>query len=353
MPDSRAVVYPIDSRLSSGFIRCMAKVSSKRMKSPTQRRYAAACCALLFCTLGVAADDDDAASPTGSAGLPSLTAGQQKAVGILLAHPVPAKAPARLAALGVVLDDAAFAHDAGEAMAAAEAERAATAEVLRLRALYQDGGDASLKLLQAAQVEQARSHAAARSAAAQLGLRWGPLAALPPDARDQLLAQAARGRGLLVRAELPGQHSFGELPRKAMLDVDGVQVPGRVLGPLRQIGESQGAALLVSVDNPPAGLGPGAILPVTLLTSERAGLALPREALLFDEHGAYVYKQLRKRAGDRQTRFAPVKVELVVPYGEGWLVEGVGDDDDIVVRGAGVLWSLQGVGNRAADDDDD
>jgi hypothetical protein len=31
----------------------------------------------------------------------------------------------------------------------------------------------------------------------------------------------------------------------------------------------------------------------------------------------------------------------------------VDDDDDIVVRGAGVLWSLQGVGARAADDDDD
>jgi hypothetical protein len=32
-------------------------------------------------------------------------------------------------------------------------------------------------------------------------------------------------------------------------------------------------------------------------------------------------------------------------------VEGIDDDDDIVVRGAGVLWSLQGVGAQPKDDD--
>jgi len=40
------------------------------------------------------------------------------------------------------------------------------------------------------------------------------------------------------------------------------------------------------------------------------------------------------------------------PYGDGWLVEGVDDDDNIVVRGAGVLWALQGVGAQQPDDDD-
>jgi hypothetical protein len=44
---------------------------------------------------------------------------------------------------------------------------------------------------------------------------------------------------------------------------------------------------------------------------------------------------------------------LLAPYGDGWLVQGVDDDDDIVVRGAGVLWSLEGVGTRASDDDED
>jgi hypothetical protein len=34
-------------------------------------------------------------------------------------------------------------------------------------------------------------------------------------------------------------------------------------------------------------------------------------------------------------------------------VDGVDDDDDIVVHGAGVLWSLQGVGAQQHDDDED
>jgi hypothetical protein len=47
-----------------------------------------------------------------------------------------------------------------------------------------------------------------------------------------------------------------------------------------------------------------------------------------------------------------VKVRLLLPYGDGWLVEGVDDDDNIVVHGAGVLWSLQEVGAQQIDDDD-
>ena len=41
-----------------------------------------------------------------------------------------------------------------------------------------------------------------------------------------------------------------------------------------------------------------------------------------------------------------------MPSGDGWLVGGLDDDDRIVVHGAGVLWSLEGVGEMPADDDD-
>jgi hypothetical protein len=86
--------------------------------------------------------------------------------------------------------------------------------------------------------------------------------------------------------------------------------------------------------------------------AQREGLLIPREAILYDEHGAYVYKQLTSKAGEQQTRYVAVKVQLLAADGDGWLVNGVDDDDDIVVRGAGVLWSLQGVGVNAPDDDD-
>jgi hypothetical protein len=91
---------------------------------------------------------------------------------------------------------------------------------------------------------------------------------------------------------------------------------------------------------------------VALLTAARSGMLLPRDALLYDENGAYVYKQLAKKTAAENTRYSPVKVRLLFALGDGWLVEGVDDDDNIVVHGAGVLWSLQGVGTQQPDDDD-
>jgi hypothetical protein len=111
--------------------------------------------------------------------------------------------------------------------------------------------------------------------------------------------------------------------------------------------------LLIELPHVPAGLGSGARVPVSLFMAARSGLLVPREAVLYDENGAYVYKQSKPAAGVQKAVYAPVKVNLLLPYADGWLVTGVDDDDDIVVRGAGVLWSLQGVGTHAAADDDD
>jgi hypothetical protein len=278
---------------------------------------------------------------------------QQRAVGIVVAHPLVAKAAERIEAFGLVLDATLLISDLGERSAADAALRSSSAELARLRALFAGGASASMRALEAAQADQAKTQAAAESASARFDLHWGPVAALSPSAREKLLDASASGHSLLVRADLPGLHSLGLLPAKALLDVDGIQVPGRVLGALRQSTDAQSVGLLVEVQSAPFGLGPGARIPVALLTEDRTGLLLPRDALLYDENGAYVYKRLSKKAGDNKMRYAPVKVSLLVPYGDGWLVDGVDDDDDIVVHGAGVLWSLQGVGAHAVDDDDD
>jgi hypothetical protein len=302
-------------------------------------------CCLLLGMAPIAAGDDEPQS--------GLNAEQQRAVGILVAHPVAAQAPERIDALGLVLDATALISDMGESAAASAAEQAASAELERLRALHAGGAAASLKMIEAAQAEQARARAQAQLAAARFALHWGPIAALTPAERQKIADASTSGRSLLVRADLPGRHSVGTGLRKAVLDVDGIQVPGRVLGPLRETAELQSTALLIEVPSAPAGLGAGARLPLALLTGDRKGLLLPRDALLYDEGGAYVYKQLKKKAEADKTRYAVVRVNLLLPFGDGWLVEGVDDDDNIVVRGAGVLWSLQGVGAQQHDDDDD
>jgi hypothetical protein len=283
---------------------------------------------------------------------PSLNSEQQRAVGIAVAHPLAAKAPERIEALGLVLDATTLVSDLGETAAATVAEHSASAQLARLHALYEGGAGASLKMLEAAHADQARAQAQAQIAAARFALHWGPLAALPTGARQKLIEASTSGRSLLLRADLPGRHTLGATLSKAVLDVDGIQVPGRVLGILRETTELQSVGLLIEVPDAPQGLGPGARIQVALLTDERQGLWLPRDALLYDQNGAYVYKQLAKKTGAERARYAPVNVRLLLPYGDGWLVDGVDDDDDIVVHGAGVLWSLQGVGAQQHDDDD-
>ena len=47
-----------------------------------------------------------------------------------------------------------------------------------------------------------------------------------------------------------------------------------------------------------------------------------------------------------------MRVKLIQAQGDGWIVEGIDDDDNIVVRGAGVLWALQGIIGHAAGEDE-
>jgi len=303
--------------------------------------------------IAIGDDDDDKAADSGApTSQPSLSSEQQRAIGIVVARPVAAKAPERIEALGLVLDATTLISDVGETTAAAAAERTASTEVARLHALYSGGAGASLKMLEAAQADQAKAQAAAELAAARFSMHWSPLAALPVAARQKVIEASTSGHTLLLRADVPGRHTLGTILSKAVLDVDGIEVPGRVLGTLRQATELQSVGLLIEVPSAPAGLGPGARIPVALLSAPRTGMLLPREALLYDENGAYVYKQLSKKTPAEKARYAPVKVNLLIPYGDGWLVDGVDDDDNIVVHGAGVLWSLQGVGGQQHDDDD-
>jgi hypothetical protein len=310
------------------------------------------CCVLLGCWACAFADNDDDANATPPSTPAALNADQQKAGGIVVAHPLKAQAAQHLDALGLVLDPVLLVTDAGAMTAAAAAEQAASAELIRLRGLY-GGGGASLKTLEAAQAEQAKAHAESESATLRYEWHWGPLAALPAPERQKILETAMSGHGLLVRADVPGRHILGTLPLSALLSVDGIEVPGSVLGPLRQSSEVQSAGLLILVRNAPAGLGPGARVPITLSAAPRSGLLLPRGAFFYDENGAFVFKRMNAQTGDRKTRYAPVKVTLLLAYGEGWLVDGVDNDDEIVVQGAGTLWSLQGLGGLAVDDDQD
>jgi hypothetical protein len=323
--------------------------------TPLKHLLLPACAALALGAAPLAAGGDEPTPTTldPSVPLPTLSAAQERAVGIVIAAPPAAEPPQRIEAFGRVLDPSRLVQDAGQLDSSRAAAAANAAETARLQGLYRGGAGASLKVLQAAQAARAQAQARVREATTEFLLHWGPLAGLADAQRGKLIEQLAVGQQLLLRADLPGRHSLGALPRRALVDVDGVQVPARVLGPLPQTAaQMQSVGLLLKMTHPPAGLGAGAQLPVVLEGGERDGRVVPNGALLYGEQGVYVYRELPQRSPDGDTRFAPLPVKLLQPIGEGWLVSGLHGDDRIVVHGAGVLWSLQGLGNISDEDSD-
>jgi hypothetical protein len=309
-----------------------------------------------------AQDDDDQPRPALQAdrsGAFTLTASQLQAVGIRIDQPLPMTSPRPVQAFGLVLDPVALVSDAGRADSTRAAADAAAADVARLDNLYRNNADASLKALQAARVQASEAGAAAEAAATTFRLQWGPLAALDAAARRDLIDALVAGRRLLLRADVPGHQLLDSMAPRALMMVDGVGITARVVGPMpRTDAESQGSGWLLQVERAPhsvgQGVGPGARVEVQLQAAPVNGVLVPATALLYGDQGAYVYRQLdaSDTSDAAAARYAAAPVTLLVRVGEGWLVRGVGRGDRIVVQGAGVLWSLEGISSFSAAEDE-
>jgi hypothetical protein len=297
-------------------------------------------------------DDDEPRDGAQAASALALSADQLKGAGIVTGRPTAAKVPELIDATGLVLDPATLVADAGDVDSAHAIEQSTLSEEVRLKNLYGSGGGGSLKALESAKTDSVKAHALARSADVRFAQHWAPLETLSARKRQQLIDSVAKGHSLLLRVSLPGRHSVGILPDVASSVIDGVRIRDRVLGVLRQNDETQSVGILVVMDKPPAGVGAGARVPTAVGWNERVGLLVPRDAMLYDEHGAFVMKQLTVKPGEK-VRYVSVHVTLLFAIEGRWLVQGVDDDDDIVIAGAGVLWSLAEMQGHVVDDDDD
>ncbi|MGH8267241.1 MAG: hypothetical protein ACRETS_07965, partial [Steroidobacteraceae bacterium] len=232
------------------------------------------------------------------------------------------------------------------------AAAAAAADAARLERLYRDDARASLKAWQASRAQSVEAAAQARTAAVSFGLQWGPLASWSAARRRALLAALIKGRGLLLRADVPGQPIGAALEARALVEVGGANLTAQVLGPLPRIdAQSQSAGWLLQLARGLQGFGPGARALVRLQAAATAGMLVPAAALLYTERGAYVYAQVGASGADT-FHYAPLAVKALTRVGSAWLVDGLARTDQIVVQGAGVLWSLQGIGNISAAEED-
>ena len=304
--------------------------------------------AVVWPALPAHADEDVYTAPRAQPTQLSLTPSQQQAVGIRIERPLPLSSAPQIEAYGTVLDPLTLATDLGRVESTRAAAAAAAAEATRLERLYHADAQASLKALQGAQAQAAEAAAQARAAALAFSLQWGPLASWSPLEQRALLDALTEGRRLLLRADVPAHPLGSTIDRQAVVAVDGVTVSARVLGPLpRTDGPAQTAGWLLQLERTPPGLGPGARAEVRLQAAAASGLLVPAEALLYAEKGAFVYR--RHGAGDSAgSRYEAVAVRPLSRVGGAWLVDGLAPGDEVVVQGAGVLWSLQGIGNFSA-----
>jgi hypothetical protein len=296
------------------------------------------------------ADDDDEAKSDESVKL-SLSASQQEAVGIRIENPQTFRGAPQILAYGRVLDPVELLTDLGRVESTRAAATAASADAARQAGLYRDGAQASLKTLQASQAQSVEAGAQEQAAALAFRQQWGPLARLADPQRQSLVAAVGRGERLLVRADVPGRH-FGDVGHEALVEVDGVHLAAHVLGILPRVdAQSQSAGWLLELDRSPPGLGPGARAVVRLQAGGEKGMLVPSAALVYASSGTYVYRRV---AGDKPDTFAyeAVAVRPLTRVGEAWLVAGLGHADQIVVQGAGVLWSLQGISSFSAAEED-
>ncbi len=306
-------------------------------------------CALLAASARAEEPGGDTTPEAGSTTPLALTLAQQQAVGILLEHPVPLSTATPIEAFGTVLDPAALVADAGRVASTRAAAAAAAADAARLERLYHEDAQASLKAWQAAQAQSVEAGAQARAAAISFTLQWGPLAGWSATRQQQLLASLERGQRLLLRADVPGYRFGGALDAHALVEVEGVNISARVLGPLlRTEAQTQSAGWLLELEQVPPGLGPGAHALVRLRSAAAArGLLVPAAALLYAEEGAYVYRRVAEADGPT-LHYSAVTVKPLARVGGAWLVDGLNRGDQVVVQGAGVLWSLQGISSFSA-----
>jgi hypothetical protein len=322
-------------------------------RSAFMRRFAFILPWLLLLTVSAVADDEDDDKPPAAAaqGL-VLTSAQQQAVGIRLEQPRALSSAPQIEAYGTVLDPVALLTDADRIETAQAAAAAAGADAARLASLYHDGAQASLKSLQASQAQSIETSAQAQAAVMTFQQQWGPLANLSSAQRHTLIEALARGERALLRADVPGRHTGSVIAPRALIEVDGANVVAQVLGPLpRADAQTQSAGWLLQVDSVPQGLGPGTRVGVRLQAAALKGILVPAASLVYAADGTYVYRQVAGAKADT-FQYAQVGVKPLARVGEGWLVDGLTPNDRIVVQGAGVLWSLQGISSFSAAEED-
>ena len=250
-------------------------------------------------------------------------------------------------AYGHVLDPSPLAALVVERATAQNALEASTKEFERLKVLHGQDQNASTRALETAEAACKRDQVTLGAVNLKLPLNWGKALAGQPDLPKLVQALAAQ-EVALVRVEVPLTEPLPAPPtggRLGALATPEDLLPAQYLGPAPSTDpqfQGQGFFFLAKDRVPTPGAALAALLEVP--GDAKAGVLLPREAIIRHEGEAFVYLQTGAQT------FVRKEIELDRPLEHGWFVtEGLKARDKVVVVGAQQLLSEELKGQGGGD----
>ncbi len=268
----------------------------------------------------------------------SLDLATQKLIGLNTAPLPGATLPPEIKTYGRVLDAAPLVALQSEIAAAGVALEASGNEYRRVKTLFDQGENASVRSVQTAEAAMKRDQIALAAAEAQLVSGWGQAVADQPDVAAFVHSLTQRD-SVLVRLDLPLGEALPASPTGArlLLSRTDAAVNARYLGPAPTTDpQVQGEGFLVVATNRPARFSAGQALAgfLELPGAPRPGVIVPNDAVVRAENRAWVY------TASGETNFTRREIALDDPVAGGWFVtNGVAAGERVVATGAQTLLS--------------
>lgn len=271
-------------------------------------------------------------------GMVAIDADTQRRLGIEVAPVTAGSDRPALDGFAKGLDVGPLAAIIAEIDTAQAAANASAAEARRLGSLYQQDVSASRRSVEAARAQALADATRVRLAQQRIGIEFGPgLLRLGVANARRLTSEIASGQAALIRIDIPG----AILAPGSSVTLGSGQGLGfaRVLGPAATAdARLQSAGVLAIVRGPMARQSlAGRVIPASAATgSGRAGLLVPRDAIVRFQGQMWVYRQ-------SGIGFVRIPLSEPVSVADGWLVaaeSGLKAGDRIAVRGATGLLAI-------------
>jgi hypothetical protein len=223
----------------------------------------------------------------------------RKEIGIATEILKPVVHPVEVRAYGTILDPVPLLQLNGNLVSAKAAFDASRAQYLRTKQLYREGKNASLRDLESAQATYLADRARLATLEQQLRNDWGAeIARATPRARSQLIDWLVERHEALARVTAPIGEIFNSSPRKAEVFVIGHEqqpLEGRVIYETPAVNpriQGQSFLLLMEANRFPLRPGMAVVARLPKLDQPKAGVMIPRSAVVVYRGTEWVYRAL-------------------------------------------------------------